>query len=837
MDTTPKSTALLPGYRVLDLTSSMGALCGKLLADLGMDVVKVEPPGGDPARCEPPFAKGHQGTEASLRFAYLNAGKRSITLDINEKRGRDLLLDLVGRADIVLETFEPGFLAAHGLSYSDLIERQKQLILVSLTGFGQEGPYAHFKTPDLVGTAMGGLLYISGDPHLTPCNPPETQSYYYGSLFAAYGVMLALWQRETRGIGVYIDASIQASMALHEHVAFNYAAEGRVMKRAGSQHQHNAPANLFKCKNGYIALFVTQTHWPLLLKVWDDHAPELDDPKWINSNLRRAQADYINAEVTSFTSRFLKEDLAELMQQHGIPGLPVNSPADFMKDPHIQARGFFGRVTHPVLGSFVQAGSPFMVNGQRRAPSPAPLLGQHNRDVLCGEMGLGDAEMESLTRLDAKRLAKSNSESAQGAETGPGRRSMRTPKTMRANANSTNQILNGVRILTFTTGYAGPFAGRLLASYGAEVIKIESRNGGLDTFRHYGQHKDIDAAPRFIECNLGVRSLSVNLKHPTGQRLIKELAAKSDAILQNFRPRVLDKLGLGDDELRKSNVKLAILKLPGFGSQGPKSGYGTWGFNLTAFSGMTYLWNHPEQDRPIGSQGVYPDHLGFIMAPTLLVAALLHSRRTGKGVTVDLAQIEGTAYTLGTTYLEVSVNGDDPKPRGNRYTEAAPHGCYRCRGDDRWCVISVNEDEQWRSLCAVIDRTDLAGDSRFADSCARHQNVAELDAIVQQWTETQSAEDVMNRLQSAGVAAGIAQTGADLLKDPQLRQRNYFASFADSLIGPFEIPRSGFLFKGMAEDCLRLPNRFGSDNDQILGDLLGYDKMTTDQWRGEGVLT
>jgi crotonobetainyl-CoA:carnitine CoA-transferase CaiB-like acyl-CoA transferase len=115
--------------------------------------------------------------------------------------------------------------------------------------------------------------------------------------------------------------------------------------------------------------------------------------------------------------------------------------------------------------------------------------------------------------------------------------------------------------------------------------------------------------------------------------------------------------------------------------------------------------------------------------------------------------------------------------------------------------------------------------------------VAELDAIVQQWTETQSAEDVMNRLQSAGVAAGIAQTGADLLKDPQLRQRNYFASFADSLIGAFEIPRSGFLFKGMAEDCLRLPNRFGSDNDRILEDLLGYDKMTTDQWRGEGVLT
>ena len=396
MAETNTSTSLLPGFRVLDLASSMGAFCGKLLRDLGMDVIKVESPGGDPTRGEPPFAEGNQDREGSLRFAYLNAGKRSVTLDITKERGRRLLLDLVERSDIVLESFAPGYLGAHNLGYDLLLERRPKLILVSVTGFGQDGPYADFQTPDIVGTAMGGLLYISGDPKLAPCNPPETQSYYYASLFAAYGTMLALWQRETRGIGAYVDASIQASLALHEHVAFNYSAEGRVMKRAGSQHQHNAPANLFQCKNGWIALFVTQTHWPLLLKVWEDHAPDLDDPKWINSNLRRTHADYINAEVTSFTSRFLKEDLAELMQKNGIPGLPVNSPLDFMKDPHIQARGFFGTVTHPVLGVFQQAGSPFMVDGERSGPSPGPLLGQHNDEVFRGELGLERRELEVL---------------------------------------------------------------------------------------------------------------------------------------------------------------------------------------------------------------------------------------------------------------------------------------------------------------------------------------------------------------------------------------------------------------------------------------------------------
>lgn len=395
------STSLLPGYRVLDLTSSIGALCGKLLRDLGMDVIKVESPGGDPMRGEPPFAKGRSHLEGSLRFAYLNAGKRGISLDLERGAAREVLLDLVERADVVVEDFAPGDLTRLGLGYEALLERQQKLILVSISGFGQDGPYAHYKTTDLIGNAMGGLLYISGDPTMTPCNPPETQSFYYTSLFACYGVMLALWQRETRSIGAWIDASVQASMALHEHVAFNFSAEGRVMKRAGSQHQHNAPANLFQCKNGWISIFVTQTHWPLLLKVWPDHDPALDDPKWINSNLRRQHADYINAQVTSFTSRFLKEDLAELLQERGIPGLPVNSPADFMNDPHMIARGFFGKVNHPVLNSFIQPGSPFMVDGQRSPPSPAPLLGQHNEEVLRGELGLGPSQIADV--MNAKK--------------------------------------------------------------------------------------------------------------------------------------------------------------------------------------------------------------------------------------------------------------------------------------------------------------------------------------------------------------------------------------------------------------------------------------------------
>ncbi|HUR72593.1 MAG TPA: CoA transferase, partial [Candidatus Limnocylindrales bacterium] len=192
---------------------------------------------------------------------------------------------------------------------------------------------------------------------------------------------------------------------------------------------------------------------------------------------------------------------------------------------------------------------------------------------------------------------------------------------------------------------------------------------------------------------------------------------------------------------------------------------------------------------------------------------------------------------LGTTYLETSVNGDDPKPRGNHYALAAPHGVYRCQGDDRWCVISVRDDVEWRNFCRVIGRVELMSDSRFTSLQSRIDNRAALDGIVSAWTMARTAEEVMTECQSAGVPASVVQTGADLLKDPQLRHRNYFSAFPESLIGPFEIPRSGFVFNGMAEDPLELPARFGSDNDQILGELLGYDQATIDQWREEEVLT
>ncbi len=388
--------SLMADYRVLDLSTNMGALCGRLLVELGMEVIKVEPPGGDPSRREPPFAFEGEDPESSLRFLYLNAGKRGITLDLSCPQGRELFLDLVEYCDVVLESYPPGYLEKLGLDYPTLCQRQSKLILASISPFGQSGPYRDHLGPDLVTTAMGGLLYISGDPDLPPCMPPETQSHYYGSLCAAYGIMLGLWQRETKGVGTHVDVSVQAGLALHEHVAFTYSLEGQIRERAGSQHHHVAPANLFPCQDGYISIFATQQHWPALLEIWENHPSELDDPRWLDNSERRGQAERINELMASFTSRYRKDDLTLMLQKRGIPALPVNSPSEFMKEPQVQDREFFAPVTHPRVGTFQQAGAPFRINGQRPGPMPAPLLGQHNREIYCSQQGLDPQRFEML---------------------------------------------------------------------------------------------------------------------------------------------------------------------------------------------------------------------------------------------------------------------------------------------------------------------------------------------------------------------------------------------------------------------------------------------------------
>ena len=373
----------LKRFRVLDLTDLQGQFAGKILADLGLEVIKVEPPGGDSVRRLAPFKDRVPDPEASLPFLYLNSNKKSITLNLEREEGRELLKILARQSDILLESFPPGQLERWGAGYHALSQENPGLVMASITGFGQEGPYASYQSSDLVDLAMGGLLYVFGEPSQPPCKPPETQAFYTASAYAALGSLFALYHAQVSGRGQHLDISIQEALAVIDQIISSAANEKRVLRRDGAQHKQVSPANVFPCQDGHVYLFVSAAgnHWQQFLNLWPDHPAAFDGPEWESPGYRRQNTAAINDAVRQFTRQFSRAELVEQMQSHGIPCLPVNTPQEFLHDEQIQARGFLQSVQHPRWGRYRHPGAPYLVDGQRMPIRPAPSIGQHNREI------------------------------------------------------------------------------------------------------------------------------------------------------------------------------------------------------------------------------------------------------------------------------------------------------------------------------------------------------------------------------------------------------------------------------------------------------------------------
>jgi crotonobetainyl-CoA:carnitine CoA-transferase CaiB-like acyl-CoA transferase len=787
--------AFLAGYRALDLTGWGGQLCGRILTDLGMEVIKIEPPGGDPVRRLPPFIKSADGKTLSATFAHLNAGKASMVLDLNEEAGRESFRRLATTADVVLESFSPGDLEQKGLGYQRLAEINPGIVMASITGFGQTGPKKNLACNDLIALAQSGFLYISGDPSLPPCKPPETQAFYFASIFAAAGVLAALYRRERTGRGDHIDMSMQEGLATHEHIVRLFANEGQILMRQGSQHGTVAPARIFPCRDGYVYLYVTRQHWKLFLEIWREHPPQMDGPEWLNNLYRRAHADEINAAVEAYTRRYTKEELTNLLQPKGIPCVAVNTPLQFANDEQVQSRGFMTAVEHAGFGAAKQPASPFMIDGARPALGSVPLL---------------DSWRES------------------GA-----RQPFTTPQKTVAPGNGP---LDGMRIVSFDHVLAGPYGTTILAELGADVIKIESRKGGMDPFRFFGTGEDPNLSPRFLEFNRNKRSFTVNLKHPKGQQVLHDLVAKADAVLDNYSVEVVGRIGLAYEDLCKVKPDIINLRMPGLGTTGPKRHYSTVGVNITAFTGLTYLWNHPGvTDPPIGSQAVYPDYVSGVLCAIIIISGVLYRDRQKKGAFIDLAQSEATAFMVGASLMDAAASGRDPEPMGNASIFAAPHDCYPCKGEDRWCAIAVENDEQWAALAKILGG-EIGADQRFKTVAGRLKHRNDLNRIVERWTRERDAFEIMDRLQRAGVPCGVAQTGADVTADPHLVERGFIVGVDNERIGRVVLPNFPLRFANA-----RMTRRWefpvlGRDTEAVLRDVVGYDAETIAAHKRDGVL-
>ncbi len=793
------SGAFLEGFRALDLTDISGQLCGRILGDLGMEVIKIEPPGGASERNLAPLVRSADGKKLSTVFAHLNAGKASKVLDLNKESDRGAFRKLAETADVVLESFQPGTMAAMGLAYDDLAAINPGIVMASITAFGQTGPKKNFFYNDLVALAESGFLYISGDPSLPPCKPPETQAYYFASLFAAAGVLAALFRRQRTGQGDYVDSTMQETLATQEHIIRLWANERQILKRAGSQHGSVAPAKIFACKDGFVYLYVTRQHWKLFLSVWKDHPSAFDAPEWLNNVYRRSHADELNPAVESFIGKFTQGEITALLQEKGIPCVPVNTPLGFARDEHVQGRGFMTAVDHAGFGGVAQATLPFVIDGSRLPVRSIPPVDSWRES---GRVPINFPKNDS------------SGEKAKGG-TGP---------------------LDGMRIVSFDHVLAGPYGTTILAELGADVIKVESSKGGMDPFRFFGTGEDPNLSPRFLEFNRNKRSFTVNLKHPKGQSVLHDLVAKADAVLDNYSVDVVARIGLAYDQLRKVNPQIVNLRMPGLGTTGPKRHFSTVGVNITSFTGLTHMWNHPGvTDPPIGSQTVFPDYVSGVLCAIILIAGVLHRDRRKKGAFIDLAQSEATAFMIGANLMEAAASGNDPQPVGNASFSVAPHDCYPCSGEDRWCVIVAENEKQWSVLSKIIG-SGLDEDERFKDNAARLKNRDALNAIIAGWTKDKDAFAVRDQLQKAAIPAGVAQTGEDLCNDPQLRARGFVVSVDNPRLGRVVLPNFPLQFVHS-----KLTRRWefpilGRDTEAVLRDVVGYSESIIGALKKDGAL-
>ena len=818
------SVAFLKGYRALDLTGLSGQICGRMLAGLGMEVIKIEPPGGDPVRNLAPFVRSGEGKLLSTTFAHLNAGKASKVLDFDKEAGRAEFGKLVAVSDVVLESFEPGAMDAKGLGYKDLATLNPGIVMASITPFGLTGPKKNLGSNDLVALAQSGFLYISGDPSLPPCKPPELQAYYFASLFAAAGVLAALYRRERTGQGDHVDSSMQETLATQEHIVRLWANDKQILKRAGSQHGSVAPAKIFPCRDGFVYLYVTRQHWKLFLSIWNDHPPVFDAAEWLNNLYRRAHADELNSAIESLLARFTMAEITELMQSKGIPCVPVNTPLGFVNDEHVQSRGFMAPVEHVDFGRIKQPAMPFVIDGSRPPVGSVPPLDSWRSPSYTVPNFLSSFPRD-------------------GGEGGPSVRddADNSNKPMRASESDDQRIGNsgplaGMRIVSFDHVLAGPYGTTILAELGADVIKVESSKGGMDPFRFFGTGEDPNLSPRFLEFNRNKRSFTVNLKHPKGRGVLHDLVAKADAVLDNYSVDVVERIGLGYRDLCAVKPDIINLRMPGLGTTGSKRHFSTVGVNITAFTGLTYLWNHPgNTNPPIGSQTVFPDYVSGVLCAIIIISGVLYRDRQKKGAFIDLAQSEATAFMIGASLMEAANSGKDPEPCGNASPWAAPHDCYPCAGEDRWCVIAAENDAQWTALAKILDG-GIERDARFLTAENRIEHRSELNRIIAAWTRDQDPFVVMDRLQKAGIPAGVVQTGEDVTEDPQLTDRGFIVAVENPRLGRVVLPNFPLHFTNA-----KLTRRWefpvlGRDTEVVLRDVVGYSEETVTAHKRDGVL-
>jgi crotonobetainyl-CoA:carnitine CoA-transferase CaiB-like acyl-CoA transferase len=392
-----------------------------------------------------------------------------------------------------------------------------------------------------------------------------------------------------------------------------------------------------------------------------------------------------------------------------------------------------------------------------------------------------------------------------------------------------NQALEGLKVVEFSQGMAGPWIGRMLAWCGAEVVRIESHRvpGVVRLYippRSVERNVEPEMSPWFTDWDAGKLFVSIDLKRPEGVEIAKRLVARCDLVVENHRHGAMEKLGLGWEELRAVNPALIGISSSGFGDSGKHPEYVSWGPNIEAMSGMAWLSGMPE-GRGAMTQYAYPDSLSAMHGLFAILCALEYRERSGEGQHISLAQLETTIAMIGPEMMYQFARGQPPPKLGNASHEYVPQDSYPCKGEDRWCAISITREEEWRALCNVIDRPSWAREARFADAEKRRQQIEIIDAEIRAWTSLQDAWEAAEILQAAGIPAGAVQNAEDQYRrDEHLAERGFFEKIPHLKHGEVVATGIPLGLTGTPGHTRRAGAAMGEDNRLVFRELLGLSE-------------
>jgi crotonobetainyl-CoA:carnitine CoA-transferase CaiB-like acyl-CoA transferase len=785
---------VLSPYRVLDLTNEHGLLCGQLLADLGADVIQIEPPGGSSARRVGPWWKDERGLERSLFWWAYTRNKRGIVLDVEAEADLARILELAAGADFFIESETPGRLAELGLGYDDLSAINPALVYVSISPFGQRGPKAGWEAADLTVMAASGCAYLSGDAERPPIRVRVPQAHAHAGADAAVAALIAHAERRQSGRGQHVDISAQQSATLATMFRILDAPLEQTPARRVSGGVQVGKAFIktrYPLSDGWVILgpgFLRSTgHFMKRLLTWSTELG-FGDVAWIEWDWGNFALGLFSGEIeaevyepvdAALTALFASRTTAEVLQaavERRLLIAPLLDMAQIVDSEQLLEREFAMPVPHPEVGSISYPGAWAKFGGpplhNRR---PSPRLDEHGAEV----------------RAEPARSPAPVGSSAPAAP------------------------LEGVKILDLFWVLAGPGATRMLADYGATVVHVESAEH-LDTLRvippYHFSNPHPECSGCFQSANANKLGISLDLSTEAGREIVLDLVRWADVVTESFAPGVLASYELDWEALRKVNPKLIMISSCLMGQTGPWrtfTGFGNLAATVTGFQQLASWPDHP----PSGPFGAYTDFIAVRYNALSILAALEHRERTGEGQYIDQSQAESALHFLAPAFLDYTVNGRIQGAAGNEDWDYTPHGMFPAQGEDRWVAIVVRDEAEWRALCEEIGRTDLQ---------ERRDEREVVDQAIADWTRVREAPEIERALQARGVPVHEALQTPALFEDPQLQLRGHFVEIAHDIFPTTTVESTRLV---LSRSKPRVPERalsIGRDNRLVLETLLDY---------------